>query len=148
MDGHRHVVADTHYGTEGVGAQAEMSILAHVLEALTLLLHGVVAAAETVNLDAVTLNLYCLALALALYQGSDGTDAGTRCNLAQQILVDLRRVNYYLDIINSRTIVKSDKIDCFATAMGAYPSLYIHDRAVGCAFEGIYDFSSFQFFHC
>ena len=127
VDSHRHVVANAHHGTEGVGTEAEMCILAHVLKALSLLLHGIVAAAEAVDLKAVALNLYRLSLTQTLYQCSCCADAGTSGNLAKQILVDLGRVDNNLDIVNSRTIVKSDKIDCFATTMGAHPSLYIHD---------------------
>ena len=57
VDGHCHVVADAHHSTECVGAETEVSILAHILERLSLLLHRVVVAAETVNLEALALYL-------------------------------------------------------------------------------------------
>ncbi len=127
MDGHRHVVTDAHHCTKGIGAETEVSILTHVLEALSLLLHRIVVAAKAIDFDAVALDLYILTFTLALHQSTRSTDAGTGCNLSELIGVDLRWVDYYLNIINSRTIVKSDKIDCFATTMGTHPSLDIHD---------------------
>ena len=57
VDSHCHIVADAHNGTKGVGAQTHVGILTHYLEALTLLLHGVVIAAQTVNLETSGLNL-------------------------------------------------------------------------------------------
>ena len=89
VDSHRHVVADTHHGTKGVGTKTEVSILTHVLEALSLLLHWIVAAAETVDFDAFALNLNTLTGTLALYQGTYYADAGTSGNLAELILIDL-----------------------------------------------------------
>ena len=89
VDSHRHVVADTHHGTKGVGTETEVSILTHVLEALSLLLHWIVAAAETVDFDAFALNLNTLTGTLALYQGTYYADAGTSGNLAELILIDL-----------------------------------------------------------
>ena len=50
VDGHGHIVAYAHDSPEGVGAEAEMGILAHILEALAFLLHRVVIATEAVNL--------------------------------------------------------------------------------------------------
>ena len=127
VDGHRHVMTDAHHGTEGIGTETEMSILTHILETLTLLLHWIITAAESVNLNAFALNLYALTGTLALYQSTYYADASTCSDLTELILIDLGWVDYYLNIINSRTIVKSDKIDCFATTMGTHPSLYIHD---------------------
>ena len=81
VDSHRHVVADTHHGTEGIGTETKVSILTHVLEALSLLLHRIVIAAETINFDGITLNLNSLSLALALHQSTDSTDTSTGSNL-------------------------------------------------------------------
>ena len=89
VDSHRHVVADTHHGTKGIGTETEVSILTHVLEALSLLLHWIVAAAETVDLNAFALDLNALTSALALYQSTYYADAGTSSNLAELILIDL-----------------------------------------------------------
>ncbi len=127
VDSHRHVMADTHHSTKGICAETEVSVLTHILEALSLLLHRIVVAAETINLDAFALNLNGLSLTKTLHQSTHHADASTCGNLSELIGIDLGWVDYYLNIINSRTIVKSDKIDCFATTMGTYPSLYIHD---------------------
>ena len=89
MDSHRHVVADAHHSTKGIGTETEVSILTHVLEALSLLLHRIVAAAETVDFDAFALNLNALTGTLALYQGTYYADAGTSGNLTELILIDL-----------------------------------------------------------
>ena len=51
MDGDGHVVTDTEDSTESVCTQAQVSVLAHILEALTLLLHGIVARATAVELQ-------------------------------------------------------------------------------------------------
>lgn len=50
MDSHCHVVADAHDDAEGVGAQTHVCMLTHVLERLSLLLHRVVAATESIYL--------------------------------------------------------------------------------------------------
>jgi len=89
VNSHRHVVADTHYGTKGIGTETEVSILTHVLEALSLLLHRIVAAAETVNLDALALDFNTLSGTLAFYQRTYGTNTSTGSNLTELILIDL-----------------------------------------------------------
>ncbi len=82
-------MADTHHGTKGIGTETEVSILTHVLEALSLLLHRIVAAAETVNLDALALDLNTLSGTLAFYQRTYGADTSTGSNLTELILIDL-----------------------------------------------------------
>ena len=89
VDSHCHVVTDTHHCTKGIGTETEMSILTHILETLTLLLHWIITAAESVNLYAFALDLYALTGTLALYQGTYYADAGTSGNLAELILIDL-----------------------------------------------------------
>ena len=68
MDGDSHIVAYAHHGSEGVGAQAQMGVLTHIFEALSLLLHGVVAAAKTVDLNLAALQFDCLSGTLAFHQ--------------------------------------------------------------------------------
>ena len=89
VDSHCHVMADTHHGTKGIGTETEVSILTHVFEALSLLLHRIVAAAETVNLDALALDLNTLSGTLAFYQRTYGADTSTSSNLTELILIDL-----------------------------------------------------------
>ena len=89
VDSHRHVVADAHHGTEGIGTETEMSILTHVLEALSLLLHRIVATAETVDFDAVALDFYTLSGTLAFNQSTHYADAGTSGDLTKLIFIDL-----------------------------------------------------------
>ena len=55
--GHSHIVAYTHNGTECIGAQTQVSVLSHVLKRLALLLHRIIAAAESVYLKALALYL-------------------------------------------------------------------------------------------
>ena len=52
-----------------------MSMLAHIFEALTLLLHGVVVATKTINLNLAALKFYCLTGTLALHQFAIDVDA-------------------------------------------------------------------------
>ena len=68
MNGESHVVAYTHNGAEGVGAQAEVCVLAHILEGLALLLHGIVAATAAQELQLGALYFRVLALSLAFHQ--------------------------------------------------------------------------------
>ena len=60
VDGHSHIMAYAHHGAKGMGAQPHVGMLAHILKALALLLHGVVAIACAEEGDAVGLNLCSL----------------------------------------------------------------------------------------
>ena len=68
VDGDGHVMAYAHHSSEGVGAQAQMGVLTHIFEALSFLLHGVVAAAKTVYFNLTALQFYRLSGTLALHQ--------------------------------------------------------------------------------
>ena len=78
VDSHRHVVANAHHGTKSIGTQTHVGVLAHHLETLTFLLHGIVVATETVNFQLSSLDLTALTSSLALYQRTLSTNAGTR----------------------------------------------------------------------
>ena len=82
-------MTDTHHSTEGVGAQTHMGILAHIFEALSLLLHRIVAAAETIYLKALALYLNSLSGTLALNELSYGADARACGNLLEHVGVKL-----------------------------------------------------------
>ena len=60
MNSHSHIVADTHHGSESIGAQAHVGMLAHILEGLPLLLHGIVITAQAQHLNIGSLHLYSL----------------------------------------------------------------------------------------
>ena len=146
VDGHSHVVADAHHGSEGIGAQAQMAVLAHILKGLALLLHGIVAAAEAVDLELLALDFYSLAGTLALYQCTHGADAGSGGNVLEHLGVKLGRVDYHLDVLDGRTVVERNKIDSLAAAVGTHPSLYIYLFSEIGALEGIDYFSSFHLY--
>ena len=112
VDSHRHVVADTHHSTKGVGTQTHVGVLAHHLEALALLLHGIGIIAETIDLQLGSLDLTTLTCSLTLYQSSFCTDTGTSGNLLQHLLIKLTRINYHLYVLDRRTIIQSDKVYC------------------------------------
>ena len=57
VDGHRHIVTDTHHSTKGIGTQTHMGVLTHSLERLSLFLHGIVVATETVDFKLGSLDL-------------------------------------------------------------------------------------------
>ena len=86
---HRHVMTDAHHGTESVGTQTHVGILTHILEALALLLHRIVAAAKTIHLEALTLNLYRLTGTLALNENTGGADARTCGDLLEHLGIKL-----------------------------------------------------------
>ena len=75
VDGDGHVVADAEDCSESVCTQTHVPVLAHVFEALSLFLHGIVAWTETVDFDLLALDFRCLSLSLALDKRADNTDA-------------------------------------------------------------------------
>ena len=76
VNSHGHVVADAHDSTESISAQTHVSMLTHILEALSLLLHGIVAAAHAVDLDSLSLNLRGLACSGTLDKFANHAKAG------------------------------------------------------------------------
>ena len=100
MDGNGHVMANTHHGTKGVGAETQMSKLTHILKGLSLLLHRVVTAAQTIYFQLVTLNLNSLPCSLTFYQHTGGTDTSTGSDVFQQLSIRFHRVNNNLDIFD------------------------------------------------
>lgn len=144
MDSHCHIMAYAHDSSECVRAEAEMCILAHVLECLALLLHRIVCTAEAVYLDAVALDFRCLSLTLALHKSACCADTCTCSHLLEDISIKLVYIAYDLHIIYSRTIVKGDEVNSLAAAVGAYPPFYADILAELCAFKDVYDFCSFH----
>ena len=112
VDGHRHIVTDAHDGSESIGAKTHVGILTHHLEALSFLLHRIGVVAETVYLQLRSLDLTTLSCTLTLNQYTFCTDTGSRGNILQELLVELCRVNDDLHILNGRTIVQGDKVNC------------------------------------
>ena len=52
-----HIMAYAHDCPEGIGTQTHVGMLAHELKALPLLLHGIVVATQTVDMQVCTLYL-------------------------------------------------------------------------------------------
>ena len=148
MDGHSHIVAYTHHGTEGVGAQAQVCILAHVLKRLSLLLHGVVIAAGAVEFYLPTLYLRGLTGCGALHQHTVHTEARTCGNLFQHRLVDSRRVYNYLNVLDGGAVVEGDEIYSLAAAVRTHPSSHVDHCAIVLTAQHIHHFRSAYCFHC
>ena len=110
VDSHRHIVTDAHHGTKGVGAQAQMSILAHILKALSLLLHRIIRTASAIDLNALALDFAGLSLSGALYQGADSTDAGAGRNEFEFFFFNNSRVNDHLHVLDGGTIVEGNEV--------------------------------------
>ena len=105
VDGHGHVVAQTHDGAEGVGAQAQVAYLAQELHAVALLLEWVgVGVGLAIDDDAFGLHLDGLARALALYQLALHADAGAGGD-ALQLLFELGGVGNDLYVVDDTTVV-------------------------------------------
>ena len=148
MDGHGHVVADAHNGSEGVGTETQMSIFTHDLEALAFLLHGIGVVAEAVNDDLGGLDLAGLTSALALDEDTLGADAGTGGDVLEGegggTVLDTGGnshsggIDDYLDVLDGGTIVESDEVHRLGRAMGTYPA---HDG------DFLPIFSAFQHFN-
>ena len=137
-------MTDANNGAESVGTQAQVTVLAHVLEALPLLLHGVVAAAKAVYLKGLALHLDRLAGTLTLYQHTGGADAGSGGDVLEHLGVKLGRVYHHLNVLDGRTVVECYEVDSLAAAVSTHPSLYIYLFTEIGALEGIDNFSSFH----
>ena len=124
MNGHSHVMAYAHHGSEGVGAQTHVGMLTHILEGLPLLLHGISTVAETINDKFLGLDLTTLTGCRTLDKSSDNTDTTTCSNVLQQLVVKLCRVNDHLHILDGRAIVERNEVDILVTAVRAYPTLH------------------------
>ena len=148
MDGDGHVVADAEDGAKGVGAQAQMGILAHVLEALTLLLQGVGGRAKTIDLDLLTLDLAGLPLALTLHERADHAEAGSRGDALERLGIHRGRIYHHLDVVDRRAIVEGNEIYGLAAAMRAHPALHIYVFSEVGTLECIDHFCSFHLLCC
>ena len=142
MDGDGHVVTDTEDSTESVCTQAQVSVLAHILEALTLLLHGIVTRATSVELQLRSLDLAGLSFALALHELTGGTDARTGSDALEQLLIHRRGVNDNLNVLNGRTVVQGNEVHSLAATMRAHPAFDSHLFSKVGAPQGINHFCS------
>ena len=124
MDGHGHVVADAHDGTERIGAQAQVRILAHVFEALPFLLHRVVASAESEDGDAAALHLGSLSLGGTLHEDALHTDAGSCGDTLYCLLGEIALVAYNLYALDCAAVIQGYEEYSLRTSLGAYPAFY------------------------
>ena len=145
VDSHRHVVTDTHHGTEGIGTQTHVGVLTHHLETLALLLHRVVIATETVDLNSLCLNLRRLTGCGTLHQLTGGTDAGTSCHLFQNLFTHFSGIHHDLYVFDGRSIVEGDKVNGLRTAVRTHPTLHADVFTVFCALQHINYLCSFHF---
>ncbi len=125
MDGNGHVMADAEHCPEGVGAQAQMGILAHILEALSLFLHGIVGRTESIDFDFLALYLTSLPLALALHERTDHAKASPCGDTLERFGIHLGGIDHHLDVVDGRTIIESDEIDRLTAAVRAHPTSHI-----------------------
>ena len=126
VDGHGHVVADAHDGTERVGAQAHVGVLAHVLEGLALLLHGIVGTAGAQHLNLCGLNLHGLAAAHALHEVALHAEACAGGDELHQLIVEAPGVGHHLYVLDGAAVVEGYEIDALRAATGAHPSFGAH----------------------
>ena len=145
MDSHRHVVADTHYGTECVGAQAHVGMLAHILEGLSLLLHGIVGAAGAQHLNLSGLNLACLTGSGAFHQLARYGKAGAGGNLLEHVGVEVCLVAYNLYVLDGGAVIEGNEEDALAATLAAHPSVDKDVRTEIGTKERIGYFCSFHF---
>ena len=138
-------MADTHHSTKGIGTQTHVSILTHRLKALTLLLHRIVIATETIHLQLSSLNLTALSGTLTLHQGSFGTDTGTSSDILQQLLVELRGVNHHLHVLDRRSVIQRNKVNSLRAAVRTHPALHADLLTIFRALQHINYLCSFHF---
>ena len=147
MDGNGHIVTNAHYRSKSVGSQSQMRILAHSLKTLTFLLHGVIASTKAINGDLFTLDFNTLTSALTLDKFADYRQTGSGSYFFQQIFIKQIGIDYYLNIIDCRTIVKCNEVHCLATAVGSYPSFHVNGHSEVLTLENINHLYSTNFFH-
>ena len=145
VDGHGHVMTDTHHGTEGIGTQTHVGVLTHRLKRLSLLLHGVVVATESVDLDGLCLDLRRLSGSRRLDEFTRSTDAGTGSDLFQYLFTHLSRIDHHLYVLDGRTVVQGDKVNGLRATVRAHPALHADVLTVFRALQHIDNFSSFHF---
>ena len=144
VDGHSHVMANAEYGSKGVGAETQVGILAHIFEALPFLLHRIVTRAKTVDLYLFALDFGSLSSTLTLHQRAHNAQAGTGGDALEQVGIHQGGIDNYLYILDCRTVVESDEINGFTTAMGTHPSFHIDIFSKIGADKSINNFCSFH----
>ena len=121
-----HIVADAEDCTKGVGPRAEVSHLSQELKGVLLLLQRIrIGVCRAVDLNGISLYLYCLSLALTLYQLAVYRETGTGGDLLEQLLIDLALVGNDLEVIHRGAVIHGDEGDILATPLGADPPLDI-----------------------
>ena len=145
MNGNRHVVTNAENGTKGVGAQTQMRIFAHVFKALSLLLHGIIRRAKTIDFDGFALNFNALTSTLALHQCSCYPDTCTCCNAFELFSIHRCGVDNNLNVVDGRPIVEGNEINRLTVSVGAHPSFHEYIVIKVDAFEGVDYFCSFHF---
>ena len=114
-----------------------MSVLAHGLEALPFLLHWVFVVAQAVDFETRSLNLRGLACSRTLNQCADDADACAGGDVLERLFVELRGVDYHLNVLNGRAVVQCDEVDCFRAAVRAHPALHADVLSVFCALQHV-----------
>ena len=145
VDGHRHLVANAEDGAECVGAQTQMGVLTHVFERLSLLLHGVIAAASAVHFDASGLDFGGLSRTLTFYQRAFNAKARAGGDEFEQFGIKLLNVGHDLYVFDGRSVVEGDEAYAFAAAAGAYPAFHADFGTEICALQQLLYLRSF---HC
>ena len=145
MNGNRHVVTNAENGTKSVGAQTQMRIFTHVFKALSLLLHGIVRRAKTIDFDGFALDFYTLACTLTLYQCSCYPDTCACSNAFELFSIHRCGVDNNLNVVDGRTIVERNEINSLTVSVGAHPSFHEYIVIKVDAFEGVDYFCSFHF---
>ena len=123
VDSVSHCVAYAKYGTKSVGTWTQMGNLPKKLQRVSLLLKWIsVGISRTVNFYLFCLYFYALTRSNRLNQITNNLKASTCSYLLKQLLVEIRNLNNYLDIINGRTVVQCDKCYVLVATLGAYPT--------------------------
>ena len=147
VDGHRHVVAYSEYGAERIGAKPHVSVLAHILERLSFLLHGVFGATSAKYLNGRSLKLHALSASHALHKFSVHAQTGAGGDFSEHLVVKLVDVGHDLNVLDGRAVVEGDKIDRLASATCSDPAFYVDVLAIFLAGQGFDDSRSLDFFH-
>ena len=125
VDGEGHLVPDAEDGSEGVGAGSQVRRVAEELPRVAFLLERVGRVGVAEHLDALSLYLYTLPLALAFHELAFHAEACARRDALEGLLVSIGSVYDDLKISYGRAVVHGDETDLLAISAGPDPA---HDR--------------------
>ncbi len=121
-----------------------MSILTHIFERLSLLLHWVVGRTSTKDFNLLSLYFDSLPRTDTFNHCSDNLQTSSGSDVLEEVFVELLNVGYNLYVLNGRTIVQGYEVDSLAATLSANPTHYGDLGTEVGALQEVYDFCTFH----